>query len=182
MPDVSEKLFEAMTILIDKKLESTSFNIEIPDTWEDLITLLPTLQGNNLNVAVPYPNIQVPDMTGFYSLVYQNGGKIYNDRGTKTLIDSETGVSAFKTYTSLFNSYGLPTIYDFVSRFRSGEMPLGIANYGTYNTLVVSAPEIKTPVEESKELILKSFGYFSSNSRHKWSRETFAKIEAAAMD
>ena len=117
--------------------------IKVPDTWDDLITLLPTLQGNNLNVAVPYPNIQVPDMTGFYSLVYQNGGKIYNDKGTKTLIDSETGVSAFKTYTSLFNSYGLPTIYDFVSRFRSGEMPLGIANYGTYNTLVVSAPEIR---------------------------------------
>ena len=30
-----------------------------------------------------------------------------------------------------------------MSRFRSGEMPIGIANYATYNTLMVSAPEIR---------------------------------------
>ncbi|MBR5761452.1 MAG: ABC transporter substrate-binding protein, partial [Lachnospiraceae bacterium] len=36
-----------------------------------------------------------------------------------------------------------PTVYDFVSRFRSGEMPIGIAPYSTYNTLMVSAPEIR---------------------------------------
>ena len=30
-----------------------------------------------------------------------------------------------------------------MSRFRSGEMPLGIAAYSTYNTLMVSAPEIR---------------------------------------
>ena len=61
----------------------------------------------------------------------------------KTLIDSESGVKAFKQYTSLYNDYGLPTVYDFVSRFRSGEMPIGVANYSTYNTLMVSAPEIR---------------------------------------
>ena len=42
-----------------------------------------------------------------------------------------------------FNDYGIPTIYDFVSRFRSGEMPIGIAAYSVYNTLMVSAPEIR---------------------------------------
>ena len=30
-----------------------------------------------------------------------------------------------------------------MSRFRTGEMPLGVANYATYNTLVVGAPEIR---------------------------------------
>ena len=117
---------------------------EIPQTWDDLIALLPTLQGrNNLNVAMPYPNIQMPDNSAFYAMVYQNGGDIYNSKGTRTLIDSEPGVKAFKTYTSFFNSYGLPQIYDFVSRFRSGDMPIGIANYNNYNTLTVAAPEIR---------------------------------------
>ena len=46
-------------------------------------------------------------------------------------------------YTSLYNDYGLPTVFDFVSRFRSGEMPIGLFPYSTYNTLVVSAPEIR---------------------------------------
>ena len=76
-------------------------------------------------------------------MIYQNDGVIYNDKGTKSLIDSEPGIAAFKKYTSFFNSYGLPTIYDFISRFRSGEMPLGIIDYQTYNTLTVSAPEIR---------------------------------------
>ncbi|MCQ2573628.1 MAG: extracellular solute-binding protein [Treponema sp.] len=118
-------------------------NIEVPQTWDDLIAILPTLQGNNLEVGVPFPNIQAPDMTAFYSLIFQNGGRIYNDKGTKTEIDSEAGIAAFKTYTSLYNSYGLPTYYDFTSRFRSGEMPIGVANYQTFNTLAVAAPEIR---------------------------------------
>lgn len=117
--------------------------VEVPQTWDDLIAILPTLQGNNLEVGIPYPSIQAPDMTAFYSMIFQNGGKIYNDKGTKTKIDEEAGINAFKTYTSLYNSYGLPTIYDFTSRFRSGEMPIGIANYAMYNNLAVAAPEIR---------------------------------------
>jgi ABC-type glycerol-3-phosphate transport system substrate-binding protein len=117
--------------------------LEVPKTWEDLINMLPTLQGNNLNVGIPYPNIVLPDMTTFYSMIYQQGGAIYNEKGSKSIIDSEPGIKAFKLYTSFFNDYGLPTIYDFLSRFRTGEMPIGIAPYSTYNTLAVSAPEIR---------------------------------------
>ena len=114
-----------------------------PETWTELISLLPTIQGNNLSVGVPYPDITNPDMSVFNSLIYQHGGAIYNDAATQTIIDNENGVAAFKLYTSLYNDYGLPTVYDFVSRFRSGEMPIGVAYYNTYNTLMVSAPEIR---------------------------------------
>ena len=34
-------------------------------------------------------------------------------------------------------------MYDCVSRFLSGEMPLGVASYSVYNSLAVSAPEIR---------------------------------------
>ena len=68
---------------------------------------------------------------------------IYCVQKDRTLIDTEEGVAAFKLYTSLYNDYGLPTVYDFVSRFRTGEMPIGVAGYGMYNTLSVSAPEIR---------------------------------------
>ncbi len=114
-----------------------------PETWDDLIGMLPTIQGNNLSVGIPYPDIATVDMSILNSLIYQNGGRIYDDEGKKTLIDNENGVSAFKLYTSLYNDYGLPTVFDFVSRFRSGEMPIGLFPYSTYNTLVVSAPEIR---------------------------------------
>jgi len=114
-----------------------------PETWDEMIAMLPTIQGNNLSVGVPYPDITTLDMSVLNSLIYQNGGAIYDEEGKRTTIDEESGVTAFKRYTSLYNDYGLPTIYDFVSRFRSGEMPMGVANYSTYNTLMVSAPEIR---------------------------------------
>ncbi len=117
--------------------------LDIPETWEDLIAELPTIQGNSLTVAVPYPDIAVADVSVLNSLIYQNGGSVYDEEAKRTLIDSEAGVNAFKLYTSLYNDYGLPTVFDFVSRFRSGEMPMGIASYATYNTLMVSAPEIR---------------------------------------
>ncbi len=117
--------------------------LEVPQTWDDLIAILPTIQGNNMSVGVPYPDISNVDMSGFNSMIYQHGGEIYNEDKTRTVIDSEAGVSAFKLYTSLYNDYGLPTVFDFVSRFRSGEMPIGVGQYSLYNTLSVSAPEIR---------------------------------------
>ncbi len=134
---------QTFNLLFYRKDILKQLELEIPQTWDDLIAILPTLQGNNLTVGIPYPSIQAPDMTTFYSMVYQRGGSVYNDRGTKTLIDSEAGIASFKEYTSFYNSYGLPSVFDFLNRFRSGEMPIGVANYQTYNTLVVSAPEIR---------------------------------------
>ena len=117
--------------------------LKVPETWTDVIDMLPTLQGNNMTMGVRYPEISSPDLTVFDAMIFQNGGAIYDEDGKKTLIDSEAGVNAFKFYTGLFTDYGLPTGYDFVSRFRSGEMPIGIDPYSTYNTLMVSAPEIR---------------------------------------
>ena len=117
--------------------------LKVPDTWEELIAELPTLQGDSLTVAIPFPDITIADTSILNTMIYQNGGEIYEEDAKRTLIDSEAGVAAFKQYVSLYNDYGLPTIFDFVSRFRSGEMPLGVASYATYNTLMISAPEIR---------------------------------------
>ena len=117
--------------------------LKVPDTWSDIIAMLPTIQGNNMSVGVPFPDISNVDMSGFNAMIYQNGGSIYNEDKTRTMIDSEAAVTAFKLYTSLYNDYGLPTVFDFVSRFRSGEMPIGVGQYSLYNTLTVSAPEIR---------------------------------------
>jgi len=134
---------ESFSLMFYRKDILEELDLEIPQTWEDLIEILPTLQGKNLDVGIPFPQILNPDMGTLYSMMYQNGGQIYNEKGTKSVIDSEAGIAAFKMYTSFYNSYGLPTYFDFMSRFRVGEMPLGIANYQTFNTLVVGAPEIR---------------------------------------
>ena len=117
--------------------------LPIPQTWAELIAQLPTIQGDSLTVAVNFPDIAVADISVLGSMIYQNGGSIYDADNKRTLIDSEAGIDAFKQYTSLYNDYGLPVVFDFISRFRSGEMPLGVSSYATYNTLMVSAPEIR---------------------------------------
>ena len=118
-------------------------DLKVPDTWEELIAELPTIQGDSLTVAIPFPDIAIADTSVLNTMIYQNSGEIYDKEAKRTLIDSEAGVAAFKQYVSLYNDYGLPTIFDFVSRFRSGEMPMGVASYATYNTLMISAPEIR---------------------------------------
>ncbi|MCI5612307.1 MAG: extracellular solute-binding protein [Roseburia sp.] len=130
--------------------------LEIPNTWQELIEMLPTIQGNNMTIAIPTAAgssatasastsvaSNTPDLSMYFSLLYQYGGDMYNEAGTRTVVNSEAGVQAFDDYVRYFNDYGTPTIYDFVSRFRSGEMPIGIASYSIYNTLMVSAPEIR---------------------------------------
>ena len=118
--------------------------LEIPQTWDDVIALLPTIQGNNLEVGLPTTaSTTAPDLSAFYTFLYQMGGDVYDEEGKKTTINQEEGVKAFDLYTSFFNDYGLPKEYDFISRFRSGQMPIAIVSYTMFNTLVVSAPEIK---------------------------------------
>lgn len=130
--------------------------LELPQTWDELVEMLPTIQGNNMFIGLPSAagssgsaaaSVSIasnqPDLSMYFSLLFQNGGDLYNEKGTETTVDTEAGVEAFADYVMYFNDYGIPTFYDFVSRFRSGEMPIGITSYSTYNTLVVSAPEIK---------------------------------------
>lgn len=122
--------------------------IDVPHTWDELIAILPIIQQNNMSVAIPTTervigNTSSPDLSSFFALLYQNGGALYSKDGRSTLIDEESGVQAFSTFTKFFTHYKLPTIYDFVNRFRSGEMPIGIQDYSAFNTLVVFAPEIR---------------------------------------
>ena len=134
---------ETFNLLFYRKDILEQLELDVPQTWDDLIAMLPTLQGNNLQVGIQCPTIQNPTMNVFYSLVYQNGGAVYNSKGSKCALDNEEGIKAFKLYTSLYNDYGLPVDFDFVNRFRSGIMPLGVADYTTYNNLAVAAPEIR---------------------------------------
>lgn len=147
---------QTFNVMFYRKDVLEELGLEIPQTWQDLIEMLPTIQGNNLSVGIPTAAgssgaaaattavaSTAPDLSMYFSLLFQKGGDLYNAAGTKTTVDDEAGIKAFDEYVRYFNDYGIPTIYDFVSRFRSGEMPIGIQAYSIYNTLMVSAPEIR---------------------------------------
>ncbi len=147
---------QQFNVMFYRKDVLDELGLEPPNTWKELIEMLPTIQGNNLSIGIPTAAgsastatastaiaSSVPDLSLYFTLLFQYGGDMYNDEGTRTTVDTEAGVKAFDDYLRYFNDYGLPVIYDFVSRFRSGEMPIGICTYAQYNTLMVSAPEIR---------------------------------------
>jgi len=121
-------------------------NIQLPDTWDDLINILPIIQKNNMNVGIPSVATNVAtsiDFSNFLAHMFQRGGTLYNAEGSRTNLDGEIAIEAFDVYTKFFTHYKTPMVYDFLNRFRTGEMPLAFADYTNFNTLEVFAPELR---------------------------------------
>lgn len=120
--------------------------VDVPETWDDVYELLPILQRNNMNFGLPVSNVASGSnagVTSFGAMLYQMGGSFYNEDGSRALFDSEEAIQTMKKWTNLYTSYGLPLSFDFINRFSTGEMPLAVSDYTTYNTLTVFAPQIR---------------------------------------
>lgn len=117
--------------------------LEVPQTWQDLVDMLPTLQHNNMEIGLPdVMSKNSTDLSAFYSIMYQKGVSLYTDAGYANL-DQEGAIEAFEFYVKFYTNHDQPKEYAFADRFRSGEMPVGIASFSLYNTLAVFAPELK---------------------------------------
>lgn len=118
--------------------------LDLPQTWDDVIDILPIIQKNNMNIGIPsVASTEGADFSNFLAHLYQRGGRLYNDEGSRTLLDEEVGIEAFDFYTKFFTHYKTPIIYNFTNRFRTGEMPLAFNDYSWFNTLEVFAPELR---------------------------------------
>lgn len=111
--------------------------IPIPRTWDEFYDALAVIQKNNMNIGI------TPDYTTYAMFLYQYGGSYYTEDGKRSGLSSENAILAFKQWSSNYANYKLPVTFDFANRFRTGEMPLAIADYTNYNYLSVFAPEIR---------------------------------------
>ena len=114
-----------------------SMGLKPPRTWDDIFLMLPVLQRNNMNFGIPASQ-QI-----FESVLLQYGVPMYNEDLSATSFDTPEALKAFKFWTDFYTKYSIPQQYDFYNRFRTGEMPIGIAVYNTYNLLSVAAPELQ---------------------------------------
>ena len=115
---------------------------EVPQTWDELLALLPVLQTNNMSIGVNY-------IAAIDFMIYQRGGNMwkymdnYDYQGAKIGLSEDIALEAFDYVCRLYSDYSFPVSYDAANRFRTGEMPIIIGDYaGIYNTLVVYATEI----------------------------------------
>ncbi|BBH18990.1 ABC transporter substrate-binding protein [Paenibacillus baekrokdamisoli] len=112
-----------------------SLGLALPDTWEDVVKLLPSLQQRGMNFFY--------SPLGFLPFFLQNDANVYKPNGLSSGLDSRNGFKAFKQWTDLFNVYGFPKeVPNFYMHFRNGSLPIGIADINTYLQLSVAAPEL----------------------------------------
>ncbi|MGC6587756.1 extracellular solute-binding protein [Paenibacillus sp. Dod16] len=123
--------------------------LEVPKTWDDVASLLAVLNKNHMQFGLPVV-AQAPDQwttlppnSLYAALLMQSGGQFYRNNNQESDLDSKIGLEAFKQWTEYYTDYKLEREYDFANRFRTGQMPIGISDYTTYNQLSVFAPEIR---------------------------------------
>lgn len=124
--------------------------IEIPQTMEEVIDMLPTLQMRGLNFYYPTAGmILMRNFHGTTPLIVQSGGNIYNPTANAGCgLGNENTVQGITTLTDLFTVYNMPVNVDnFYQHFRNGDMPIGIADYATFNMLTNAAPELASSWE-----------------------------------
>ncbi len=134
---------QTFLMLFYRKDIMAQLKLSVPQTWDDVINILPVLQKKQLNFGLPSAIGAIgASMTAFSMLLFQNNGHLYTEDGGKSVLDSDASINTFSFLTSLYNDYQLPKVLDFVNRFRVGSVPIGIADYSTYNQLSVFAPEL----------------------------------------
>ncbi len=118
--------------------------LEAPDTMDDLIAILTDLQMRGLNVYYPTaPMLAMRNFHGTTPLIFQNGGQLYGETALDIELDSEATVEGFTELTELFTLYDLPVdVPNFYQHFRNGDLPVGIADFNSYNLILNAAPEI----------------------------------------
>lgn len=116
----------------------------VPDTMDDLIAMLPDLQMRGLNVY--YPTASMLVMRNFHGttpLIFQNGGSLYGRTALELTVNDEAAIQGITQLTELFTLYDFPVdIPNFYQHFRNGDLPIGIADFNSYNLILNAAPEI----------------------------------------
>lgn len=119
-------------------------SLEVPSTWEDVVELLPILERYGMDFYIPLSsNSSSKSYDATAPFIWQYDGELYDVENLKSGIDNENTIKALQFMTDLYREYSLPyQVSNFFNEFRYGNMPLGIADYGTYLQLLNAAPEI----------------------------------------
>ena len=120
--------FEMAFYRVDIFAGFSSTNMGIPRTWQELDKVLPALVNQHMTMGMQ------TSLAGYQMLLYQMGSAMYAD-DYKRFNQDVTALTAFDELCSLFMDYSLPISYD-MTRFRTGEIPVVVANWTTYNTFM----------------------------------------------
>ncbi len=132
-------------ILFYRKDILESLDLEVPETWDDVKNMMPTLLRYSMNFSTSLAtgsSFKTFNMTGPF--IYQNGGDFYSADGASVAFNDSSGQEGLLQMTELYRVYSLSeSVANFFNSFRYGETPLGIGNFSTYVQLLTAAPELE---------------------------------------
>lgn len=131
-------------VLFYRKDILDSLGLSVPETWEDVKAMMPTLLSNAMNFYLPLA--KDPGYKGFESMgcfIFQNGGSLYSEDGCYSNFSDPNTLKGLREMTELYSVYGLAqNVPDFFNAFRSGYIPIGVSTSATYVKLQMGAPEL----------------------------------------
>lgn len=121
-----------------------SLGVPVPQTWNEIIDILPELQRYGMNYNTPLSS--GTGQRGYLfttPYIFNFGAELYSDNGFATGLQSDEAVAAIRFMADSFTIYGMPlTTVSFYQDFRYGTLPIGISNAESYIKLTTAAPEI----------------------------------------
>lgn len=121
-----------------------AMGLEVPDTWDEVIKILPELQRYGMSFYHPIAGGGA--LKWFYQtapFIYQYNGSLYSEDGLTTTIDSPEAAKGLSFLNSLFTTYSLPEqVASFYNSFRYNQIPIGIVSFGDYLQIKNAAPEL----------------------------------------
>ena len=117
---------------------------EVPQTWDEIIEILPLLQSYGMNYFVPLAQFSgLKPFVATLPFIYQFGGDLYTADGMQTNINSEETLEGIRLMSELFTLYNVPKfVGNFYNHFRYGLLPIGIGDLSTYLLLSTAAVEL----------------------------------------
>lgn len=112
-----------------------------PDTWDEVKSMIPKLQSNQMNFALAY-GIDAESFRDFQMFLWQNGGDMYTEDRTQSGWDTPESLKAFKEYTDLYTEYKIPQVPQHFEGFRRGELPVLCAPSWTYANYTIGLPDL----------------------------------------
>lgn len=131
-------------VLFYRKDILDTLGVEVPDTWDDVKEIMPTLLRYNKNISLPIANVVgFKPLSATAPFLYQNDGDLYTQDGAAVTFMDEQTISGFNELTDLFKVYAVEEyVASFYNSFRYGDTPLGIGGVSVYVQMTEAAPEL----------------------------------------
>jgi len=121
-----------------------SLGLEPPDTWDDVMAMMPILRRNGMNFNIPLSQgVGLKSFGGTAPFIFQMQADLYTPDGMGVALNTPGSLAAFDLMTDLFRIYALQdNIPSFYQSFRLGTVPVGVADINQMIAFNVAAPEI----------------------------------------